>query len=527
VIGSGFSPSVCETAGLQSAGTMSSRRRTPGSLLLALAELVAAPGSLAALLTPDNRKGPRISLGGAVELGSAFFVRVDDAVLAVDFDHPDAEPQAVRLYWCCRLAGFPALLVASGQIGRRHVFSWPSTPEARAQLVSAAKELGGDVRASIRPPLAPHRLQSEGIAPALLKPDTPEAVLAHVRSRSSLKAWSPGMRRRVVDDPRKRYRTRSEYIRAVALAAANAGWCADEALELLTSACFPASEAYLSRAADKGEEETRTWFRKHVWPSAVLRLEQYPAVRIEPDPRLRDLRRSAATRVWRGRGGPSDRVVYLALLDKAYAFGETDVNASRRELMQLSGLRSGPTVEKALIRLQDAQLIERRARLEDTDRQLLADGTLQFRHSRKWRLLPGGEHLSVDASNPDDVAGVEVEALDHDAFQNGAGLGKNAHRVWEAVTRSPGADIPRLSAGLGLTTRTVRRHLDRLALFGLVERSGADHWFRVGRELDAVAADLGTLGNQKALREWHRRERETYDDHREEKLLNRLMDGHA
>ena len=55
---------------------------------------------------------------------------VRSEALAVDFDKDDATEAANRLYWRCRMLGLPALLVASGGTGRRHVFCWPKDASA-------------------------------------------------------------------------------------------------------------------------------------------------------------------------------------------------------------------------------------------------------------------------------------------------------------------------------------------------------------------------------------------------------------
>jgi predicted ArsR family transcriptional regulator len=105
----------------------------------------------------------------------------------------------------------------------------------------------------------------------------------------------------------------------------------------------------------------------------------------------------------------------------------------------------------------------------------------------------------------------ESHGLAHDAFQNGAGLGKNAHRVWLVMGRSPGSSSTVLADGLGIGLRTVRKHLRRLHGCGLTESDGNDHWFQTSRDLDQVAAELGTLGNADAQRARHGRERWAYE----------------
>lgn len=481
-------------------------------LLIQLSELVAMPGVRASFLTRDNEASGYASVRDAALSGRPYFVRVADQILAVDFDHEDAAIRAERLYWTCRMEGISALLLASGQPGRRHVFAWPGNARLHEQLNSIGRQLGGDVRLSIRPPLAPHRLDADGVRPHLLRPARAEEVLTLVHEFAPGNAWSKTMQDKTFTGVH-RYRSRSEFLRAVALAAVNGGWSLEETQAFLAAKCSAAGTAYQGRIKDRGEQETHRWFKKYVWPGAVEKAETSPARRQDPDPLLVELLRQVAQMPWSGRRS-SDHAVYMAILEKATMFGGIDVHASRRELMERAGLRSVATVERALGRLERDHYIKRVPYRGPKDPS--GDGVpVPSRRSREWRLLartpppPRGEPRKIDL----DVAA----AGRHDAFQNGAGLGKNAHRVWAALHQAPGTDPKTMASSLGIGVRTVRKHLIHLAAFEMVTTDSADHWWPALRDLESVAYELGTLGNGARQALMHERERWAYDEAQEDR----------
>ena len=141
---------------------------------IALAAAVAAPyASYAIVLNQDGLPVGRLPVAEAVCDGVCFFVQVRQDMLVADFDRPDDAPPAEQLCTFLRQEGLLPVLVASGQPGHRHVFC--KVPEDRWDAARRlAKVLRADVRASIRPPLTPHR---QGLVVHLLSPTDPmEAV---------------------------------------------------------------------------------------------------------------------------------------------------------------------------------------------------------------------------------------------------------------------------------------------------------------------------------------------------------------
>ncbi|MGH7894025.1 MAG: hypothetical protein ACREQL_05105 [Candidatus Binatia bacterium] len=127
---------------------------------LAFASAIAADGRAMLYVAGGANEGDRrwITLPEAVRSGRPYFVRVHPAVLAVDADERDAVQRVATLAHRLTAACLRPVIVASGQLGRAHLFCRVGGAEMRAHAVEAATTLGLDARATIRPPLAPHRL---------------------------------------------------------------------------------------------------------------------------------------------------------------------------------------------------------------------------------------------------------------------------------------------------------------------------------------------------------------------------------
>ena len=144
-------------------------------VLHAFATAIVRPGGNALLINPDNSKLRWVSIETAATARMAFAVEVAPEILAVDADSPALGLRAEGdLASSLIETGFTPVIVASGRPGHRHVFARISDPalllRIKAQVRSERYAEGRkrlDVRHSIRPPLAPHRL---GLAPKLLSP---------------------------------------------------------------------------------------------------------------------------------------------------------------------------------------------------------------------------------------------------------------------------------------------------------------------------------------------------------------------
>lgn len=400
-----------------------------------------------------------------MQSGEPFFVRVRDEVLAVDFDKPTAEAAANRLYWTCRMLGLPALLVASGQPGRRHVFAWPQAASQRAALDSAAREDEGDIRSTIRPPMAPHRMQALGVRPVILR-GLDGLPSASASATPSARSWRPKTIEAAIygnSAASTQTRTRSQVVYSVAMAACNANWSIQEALDFLRAPGSAAARAFAGRCRDRGQEATTRWFTDSVWVSAEEKVRENPARRQDTDPLLNDLSACVERLPWPGRSGPSARAAYIGLLSRARELGTLEIACSHRKLMEQAGISSRKTIQTALKRLEAWGLIEW---IGTAKRSELAENAPPRHHlTYRWRLCTS--HLSgsdLNAAAGDSIT--STAALGHDAFLNRSGLGKNAHRIWVAVEAAPGSTPEELSQRLEIGKRTVRKHLAEAAQDG-------------------------------------------------------------
>ena len=480
----------------------------PGfELILKLAKLVADENHLAAIINADNKAVRHCSLESAARSGKAFFVRPRPEVLAVDFDKDNAVAAANRLYWWCRMLGLPALLIRSGQEGRRHVFCWPKDNIQGAQLTKAANDDGGDVRVAIRPPLAPHRWHAEGITPEILHGLDVVLDFANTAAMPD-KPWGNAIIETAIRG--EQGRSRSQWINSAAMAAINAGWSAKQMDELLAATGLAICDDYAGRSKDRGTTATKKWFTDHVWVSAAKRVIDYPAKRKEPDPALGPLSAQVEQLAWIGRSGASERAVYIAMIGKATEVGSLEFNCSQRDLMERAGLCGRKTVQAASKRLIARGLIERISLSHDQIRSRLPDDPARFRWTSTWRLNTNHVPAATHVGRPDDAV-AEYTSIRHDVFLNGSGLGKYAHRIWVALDASPGSTARDLSSGLDIGYRTVRKHLETFHQFGLADADDEGRWFGLSRPLDTVAADLGNLGRGALLVANNSRERANYD----------------
>lgn len=160
---------------LLSPGAASGAGTHPTDLVLAFAQAIARPGGKALLIDEHNKAVRWVSLEAAAENGMAFAVDVANDIVAIDADHPGREPDVIHLAELVERDGCSPVLVNSGRPGHLHLFARVGDPKPRDRYKRRARALRLDVRQTIRPPLAPHRL---GLPVSLRSPADPAAALA-------------------------------------------------------------------------------------------------------------------------------------------------------------------------------------------------------------------------------------------------------------------------------------------------------------------------------------------------------------
>ena len=153
----------------------------PASETLArLVACVVRPGAAVIRLRPDNSgQSTPSDVSRAVAAGWSWTADLADGVVALDLDDPaTAAASASRLQRALTGAGLEPVVLASGGVGRRHVWVRCATPAdvtAVRWAVRAERERGAciDWRISCRPPGVPHR---RGTAPRLCSHDSWDAA---------------------------------------------------------------------------------------------------------------------------------------------------------------------------------------------------------------------------------------------------------------------------------------------------------------------------------------------------------------
>ena len=256
-------------------------------------------------------------------------------------------------------------------------------------------------------------------------------------------------------------------------------------------------------------------------------VSRYPAGDATPEPDPEVLRKVEALYAgilerleWRGRGGPTDRAVYAALLLTARRYGRpgrggVKVYISVRALALASSV-SRPTVLKALDRLRAAKLVYRASEGRGT-----RAGALFLKLPQALTTQPRGGG-SVDSGQP--LRDVMRELL---RLRWGPGrAGKTRALYLYEIARTGEATLSEISGRTGRRRDNVRRALRLLEARALVECSGET--YRLVPEffasLDAELESSGIKRAERLQRDRYACEREAYREHIARRRL-RVPDG--
>jgi hypothetical protein len=250
-------------------------------------------------------------------------------------------------------------------------------------------------------------------------------------------------------------------------------------------------------------------------------VSRYPAGDAAPEPDPEVLKNVEALYAgvlerleWTGRGGPTDRAVYAALLITARrhgrpARGGVKVYLSVRALALASGV-SRPTVLNALDRLRAAKLVQRASGGRGTKA-----GALILKLPQAFTTRPRGGG-SVDSGQP--LRGVLRELL---RLRWGPGrTGKTRALYLDVIARSEdGATLSEIAARTGRRRDNVRRALVMAEARALVECSGENY-----RLVPEFAAALNEELEASGIKRAERLQRDRYEREREayrERLIRR------
>lgn len=205
----------------------------------------------------------------------------------------------------------------------------------------------------------------------------------------------------------------------------------------------------------------------------------------------------AKSRVWQGRTGAIDQLVFIAHAEIAYKAGRLTYAASCREIAERAGIGK-TTATRATWRLCNSGLIV-------PDKKAVADYSNIFQ-------LPslGIVGHSLRASIVRECPTIS----NHDVFRH-SGLGKSAGQVWRALQQYP-ATVDELAGITGRHVKTIERALDRMSnlvdpLTGeclpMVETEDGATYHALPIDLDRIAHAIGTAGMGERQRKEHAKER--------------------
>ena len=477
-------------------------------LAQAFATAVARPGASAGLIGPSNELLGWVSIPDAVTSGRAFLVEPRDDILAVDLDSGHDRAWAAVVRTSLEPSGCRFVETNSGRPGHGHL--WIVAPPGwghdylKAQMEDAAGANRAQVRTSgTRPPYSPHR--SEPVRSTIVSPGVATALrwfrdagprpLSDV-ARSQLR-WFPHEHSRMHRGTPSRDRT----LYSVAVHMVNARLTFPDYLAELRSGSNETASKY--REIDPRKRDD--WAERK-WKDAVEWVRANPPREVHRDT-LEGLREATPDMLWAARTGANDRSVYAALVGLGLDAGSLVVNASVRQLSDLTTV-STSGVQAAVARLVEQGFIARVAEpnrahhLARSYRLLASPPTRTTAPTHTWPYLGG----------PMTRCAEEAEILD-DIFSNGSGLGLSTRTTWEALPTQPTktAEVVALLGGQ-CKHNTIREHLKKLERHSLAGRAG-HRWWRVQPDLEDLvrtALDLGVRGKSRRRRERHDRERREY-----------------
>jgi hypothetical protein len=295
-------------------------------------------------------------------------------------------------------------------------------------------------------------------------------------------------------------KTRSDMIQSVADSAANRGWTREQFREVMLNRSNKGAAKILEKT------ETAAWaYLDRCWDKAIEFVSRNPPIS-NRETALRQVRaiRAAIDRLdWSHPTGPIDYAVLMVHLDIAETLANLGYAASIRRIADKAGVTKD-TVMAAHARL---------------SRFLICLPVSVGRTSR-WKLRTAAARDSNNLPTCEEYCPNQRDGSDHDVWHHW-GLGKGCWRAWNVLSVNGGLTSSELADRLRSKPPTTIDRLERLRRSGLT-RCSCSHWYRVERDLEEVAAELGTLGRLAARKGRHRAEQEHYERQRQDDERSRL-----
>ena len=287
-------------------------------------------------------------------------------------------------------------------------------------------------------------------------------------------------------------KSRSEFEFALMVSLVNKGWDWNGILYLFNK--FPCGGKYSEM---NSEDSNRAY---HYLRCSYDKANHWAETNISEGRRIAmNAETWALSRSWPGRGGSTDRDVFLAHVQIANESGQIVYHADCRTLAELSNIKY-PTAARANRRLVEAGYLK----LEEP---AIGNYAAQYR-IEKSATLP---HFPI-------VRKCSVIFQEHDVFSYRA-LGKSSKLIWEALKTGPKA-INELKSITGITPPTLRKRLLEMSKLrdGLSEENKTmvykidGQWFRNSEiGLDRIAELYGVNGIMEKRKRIHADERRVHN----------------
>ncbi len=433
--------------------------------VLALALAVAAPGERAHLYdsSGSNELSGWCSLQEAAENRLPFVVSLADDVLGVDLDQPEELAHLVALLELLQSLSLLAVVVASGQQGRRHIFAYVP-PGQRSMVEQQVAALLGNrtaIKRSLRPPLSPHR---NGLAVHLVEPAAITQALHRLRRSRPAKRLSNKMFVLLREgDTNARYRSRSEVIKALITAMVDAHWVLPVIRKTLLDKRNIGGRRVQEIASTRGAEAADRCIREE-YEKSVAYVKRNPVFgdRKEVIAALVQQRTVVADGYWPGASGQKQQVVMTAALDMAIQRGSITISPGLRRLAELTGM-TRPTVKAAL----DALVGQGWLKTTQPSKGITQTYTLNLKKRKEGSR---SEPLVISPVGGCERSGRRLDP-GHDAFRHGAGLGKPGLTVLSHLQEP--LTVLELVKATGLSRSTVKRLVATLVKAQAVEKTDA------------------------------------------------------
>lgn len=462
--------------------------------LVALTRMIASPTSRVFYLAADNRAYPsKSTIETAWRSGRAFFIEVDQNVIAVDYDNvANCRSQQFLFRTICNtVLHRDPVTINSGRGIHQFIRLTDDELHLKSHIEEEARCVGGDVRKTIRPPLSPHRL---GLPVSFFHSyetiETATTRLGGIDSlpiQQKLSSVPPALVQRL--NGAFVYLDRSHEIADVMSELIREGISDDTIIQIFSQDNLKINQKIQEKTADQATKYIHAQLKQS---HRHARIRGQHLVKIDQSiyPGLDDHVRNQLQ--FHGRSGVIQRDVLLAMIHFARTCASETFHASTRDLQLVAEVATNDSVRRAIKSLVSLGFIE-----------VVSPGG--FRSAAQYKITltlkghsTGGVTKSA-LSRSTRFSSQAVPDLFRYSRRHGVRtLGKTAGLVFDWLAAGPKSQtIQQLGERMDRPVANLRRYVAMLESVGLIS-VGADRQIRVlgfsDEEAIEVKRNLGCLG---------------------------------